>query len=66
MSKKTFADNSAMREIAMAILKTCGGERDVVLQLQRLMNSATDTLTADAAFKKLEELRTRCLSSAKT
>jgi hypothetical protein len=65
-AKKTFADNSAMREIAMAILKTCGGEREIVLQVQRVMNSAADTLSTGAAFKQLDELRMRCLTSSKT
>jgi len=55
-----------MREIAMAILKSCGGERDIVLQVQRVMNSAADTLSTNAALKRLEELRARCLSSSKT
>jgi hypothetical protein len=66
VAKKTFADNSVMREIAMAILKSCGGERDIVLQVQRVMNSAADTLSTNAALKRLEELRARCLSSSKT
>jgi hypothetical protein len=64
-AKKTFADNSAMREIAMAILKTCGGERQIVLEVQRVMNTVTDSLSMDAAFKRLDELRMRCLTSSK-
>ena len=63
--KKTFADNSAMREIAMSILKSCGDNRDLVLQVERLMNSAADTLSKTAALKRLDQLRMRCLGSSK-
>ncbi len=64
-AKKTLADNSAMREIAMGILKSCGDDRDLVLQVQRLMNSAPDTLSKTAALKRLDQLRMRCLDSSK-
>jgi len=62
--KKTFADDVTMREIAMHILKTCGGERDIILQVQRVMNSRIDTLSSEMALKQLEELRTRCVTSS--
>jgi len=66
VAKKTYADNSVMREIAMAILKSCGGEREIILQVQRVMNSGVDTLSTEVAFRQLEQLRTRCLTSSKT
>ena len=66
VTKRTFADNSAMREIAMAILKNCGSDRDVILQVQRVMNSAEDTLPMDVAANRLEQLKARCMPSPKT
>jgi hypothetical protein len=63
--KKTFADDFTMREIAMDILKNCGGEREIILQVQRVMNSRIDTLSADMALQQLEQLRTRCATSLK-
>lgn len=62
--KKTFADDLTMREIAMDILKSCGGEREIILQVQRVMNSPIDTLSSNAALKQLKELRTRCVTSS--
>ena len=64
--KKTFADDFAMREIAMDILKTCGGEREIILQVQRVMNSRIDTLPANTALRQLAQLRTRCVTSSET
>ena len=66
VAKTTFADNSAMRELAMAILKNCGGDRDVILQVQRVMNSTEDTLSMDVTTNRLEQLKARCMSSPKT
>jgi hypothetical protein len=66
VTKTTFADNSAMREIAMAILKNCGSDRDVILQVQRVMNSAEDTLPMDVAANRLEQLKARCMPSSKS
>ena len=62
--KKTYADDFAMREIAMDILKSCGGEREIILQVQRVMNSPIDTLSSNTALKQLKELRTRCVTSS--
>ena len=66
VAKTTFSDNSAMRELAMAILKSCGGDRDVILEVQRVMNSAEDTLSIDVATNQLEQLKARCMPSSKT
>ena len=60
---KTFADDYTMREIAIEILKSCGGEREIILEVQRVMNSPINTLSWDTALKRLEELRTRCVTS---
>ena len=66
VTKTTFADNSTMREIAMTILKNCGGDRNVILQVQRVMNSTEDTLPMDVAANRLEQLKARCMTSPKT
>ena len=45
----------------MYILKSCGGERQIILQVQSLMNSADDTLPKEVALAKLHPLRAGCV-----
>ena len=53
-----------MRELAMWILKSCGGERQIILQVQSIMNSLDDTLPKEEALAKLRALRSACVRSA--
>ena len=50
-----------MRDLAMHILEHCGGDRDIIRQVQSLMNSAEDTVPKEEALGKLRALRTACL-----
>lgn len=58
--RKTFADYPEMRERAMRILKTCGGDREIILAVQKLMNSADDSLTYEEALSNLKALSRKC------
>jgi hypothetical protein len=58
--KRTFADDSEMRQIAMEILATCGGERRIILQVQALMNSNEEMVPKAEALKKLRALHGEC------
>src|SRR4051812_46111447 len=42
--KRTFADDSDMRGIAMQILLNCGGEPRIIRQVQAVMSSNEDVL----------------------
>lgn len=63
---KTFADHAELREIAMSILKRCGGDRKLILAVQQLMNSREDSLSHKEALRQLEELLGRCQPEGET
>jgi hypothetical protein len=63
--RKTFADYPELRERAMNILKTCGGDREIILAVQRLMNSRDDAVSFDEAVRQLKALTARCKPKAK-
>ena len=58
--RKRFADYPEFRERAMRILKTCGGDREIILALQKLMNSRDDSLLHHEALWQLKVLSARC------
>jgi hypothetical protein len=58
--KRTFADDSEMRGIAMEILLNCGGEHRIIRQVQAVMKSNEDVLARPDALKKLLALQGEC------
>jgi hypothetical protein len=58
--RKTFADHTELREVAMIILERCGYDRDIILAVQRLMNSPDDSLPREEAVRRLEALLGKC------
>ena len=58
--KRTFADDSDMRQIAMDILAKCGGEHLIIRKVQALMNSNEDVLPKTDALDKLRALQGEC------
>jgi hypothetical protein len=59
-ARKTFADHPEFRETAMRILKSCGGDREIILSVQKLMNSPDDSLLHHEALWRLRLLLERC------
>ena len=59
-ARKTFADHPEFRESAMKILKRCGGEREIILSVQTLMNSPDDSLLHHEALWRLKVLFEKC------
>jgi hypothetical protein len=58
--KRTFADDSEMRGIAMEILANCSGEPLIIRQVQAVMSSNEDVLAKADALKKLLALKVEC------
>jgi hypothetical protein len=58
--RRTFADYAELREIAMSILERCGGDRQIILAVQRLMNSPENSLTYADALQELKALSGKC------
>jgi len=58
--KRTFADDSEMRGIAMEILLNCGGEHRIIRQVQAVMSSNENALAKADALEKLLALRGEC------
>ncbi len=49
-----------MRDLALTILKSHGGERDIVLRLQTLMNTPDNAMPLNEAMNRLRALRASC------
>jgi hypothetical protein len=61
--RKKFSDYPEFRERAMSILRRCGGDREIILAVQKLMNSSDDSVLPHEADEQLKALFTRCKSN---
>ena len=59
-SRKTFAEDAELREVAMSILQRCYDDSDTILAVESLMNASDDSLSREEAVQRLEALLGKC------